>query len=210
MEKILIPYFGGLCYRYHFADAIRDGVCAQPRVAFVSVALSEEDRQQYVSAEARLVAARAVLRSIPSMPLDPFGDFLAAVNHLAEHDAGANGRAANDYLKSFSHRREIVAASTSKYEALGSFAKAIGDADGALIFTETVRAANHAVNRLDPDINIDIITGGTPRKARGRILDELRDGSLDAVAAPRVLDEGIDVPSANLGIVVSASRTGGR
>ncbi len=207
VEKVLIPFFGGVCYRYGFGDAIRDGVCAQPRVAFVSVALSESDRQEYVAAEAKLVASRSILRSIPNMPLEPFGDFLAAVSHLAENDAGPHGTAANDYLKSFSHRREIVAASTSKYEALGAFADTIQDADGALIFTETVRAANHAVNRLDPEINIEIITGETPRKARERILDDLRVGALDAVAAPRVLDEGIDVPNANLGIVVTASRT---
>ena len=207
VEKVLIPYFGGVCYRYDFHDAIRDGVCAQPRVAFVSVALSEEDRQEYVSAEARLVASRSILRSIPDMPLEPFGDFLAAVGHLADNDGGPNGTAANDYLKSFSQRREIVAASTSKYEALGSFADAIQNADGALIFTETVRAANHAVNRLDPFVNIELITGETGRKAREQILEDLRTRNLDAVAAPRVLDEGIDVPNANLGIVVSASRT---
>jgi RNA polymerase primary sigma factor len=207
VEKVLIPFFGGVCYRYGFGDAIRDGVCAQPRVAFVSVALSESDREEYIAAEAKLVASRTILRSIPNMPLDPFGDFLAAVSHLAENDAGPHGTAANDYLKSFSQRREIVAASTSKYEALGEFADTISDADGALIFTETVRAANHAVNRLDPHINIEIITGDTPRKAREGILDDLRVGSLDAVAAPRVLDEGIDVPNANLGIVVTASRT---
>lgn len=207
VEKVLIPFFGGVCYRYGFGDAIRDGVCAQPRVAFVSVALSEVDRQEYIAAEAKLVSSRSILRSIPNMPLEPFGDFLAAVSHLADNDAGPHGTAANDYLKSFSHRREIVAASTSKYEALGAFADAIRDADGALIFTETVRAANHAVNRLDPHVNIEIITGETPRKARERILDDLRVSALDAVAAPRVLDEGIDVPNANLGIVVTASRT---
>ncbi|MEM7325997.1 MAG: DEAD/DEAH box helicase [Actinomycetota bacterium] len=207
VEKILIPYFGGVCYRYGFHDAIQDGVCAQPRVAFVSVALSEAERDDYIATEANLVAARAILRSIPSMPLEPFGDFLAAVSHLAEKDAGPNGTAANDYLKSFSRRREIVATSTSKYEALGSFADAIQGTDGALIFTETVRAANHAVNRLDPHVNIEIITGETPRRSREEILEGLRVGSLDAVAAPRVLDEGIDVPNANLGIVVSASRT---
>ncbi|MGH1491912.1 MAG: DEAD/DEAH box helicase [Acidimicrobiales bacterium] len=207
VEKVLIPFFGGVCYRYGFGEAIRDGVCAQPRVAFVSVALSETDRKDYVAAEAKLVASRSILRSIPNMPLEPFGDFLAAVSHLADNDAGPHGTAANDYLKSFSHRREIVASSTSKYEALGAFADTIRSSDGALIFTETVRAANHAVNRLDPEINIEIITGETPRKARERILDDLRVGALDAVAAPRVLDEGIDVPNANLGIVVTASRT---
>ena len=84
------------------------------------------------------------------MPLDPFGDFLAAVAHLAERDAGADGRAARDYLDAFSKRRQIVAQTIGKYELLGSLAPAIKDADGALVFTETVRAANHAINRLDP------------------------------------------------------------
>ena len=157
--------------------------------------------------EGAIVAARQTLRQIPGVPTSPFGDFLAAVHHLAENDGGPDGRAANDYLEAFSARREIVAASSAKYEALGGFADVIAQAEGSLIFTETVRAANHAIVRLDPHIDIEIITGGTGRTDRGQILDELRDGTLDAVAAPRVLDEGVDVPNANLGIVVSASRT---
>ena len=141
------------------------------------------------------------------MPLDPFGDFLAAVAHLAEHDAGADGRAARDYLDAFSKRRQIVAQTIGKYELLGNLAPAIKDAEGALVFTETVRAANHAINRLDPLVAVDLITGSTGRGQRREILDDLRDRKLDAVAAPRVLDEGIDVPDANLGVVMSASRT---
>ena len=100
-----------------------------------------------------------------------------------------------------------MAQSSGKYELLGSLAPAIKDADGALVFTETVRAANHAINRLDPLVSIDLITGSTARAQRREILDDLRVRELDAVAAPRVLDEGIDVPDANLGIVMSASRT---
>ena len=65
----------------------------------------------------------------------------------------------------------------------------------------------HAINRLDPLVSIDLITGATARRHRRVILDDLRTRRLDAVAAPRVLDEGIDVPDANLGIVMSASRT---
>jgi len=70
-----------------------------------------------------------------------------------------------------------------------------------------VRAANHAINRLDPLVSIDLITGSTARRQRRETLDGLRTRTLDAVAAPRVLDEGVDVPDANLGIVLSASRT---
>ena len=100
-----------------------------------------------------------------------------------------------------------MAQTVGKYELLGHLAPAIKAAEGALVFTETVRAANHAINRLDPHVAVDLITGSTGRARRREILDDLRDRKLDAVAAPRVLDEGIDVPDANLGVVMSASRT---
>ncbi len=207
VTDLLLPFFGGICYRYGFEQAIADGVCARPRVAFVGVPLSNEERAEYVAVEHRLVQARQHLRGLRDMPLEPFGDFLAAVAHLAERDAGADGRAARDYLDAFSKRRQIVAQSTGKYDLLGSLAPAIKDAEGALVFTETVRAANHAINRLDPLVAVELITGSTARGQRREILDDLRVRTLDAVAAPRVLDEGIDVPDANLGVVMSASRT---
>jgi superfamily II DNA or RNA helicase len=207
VADLLLPFFGGICYRYGFEQAIADGVCARPRVAFVGVPLTVDEREEYIAVEQRLVGARHHLRLVRDMPLEPFGDFLAAVAHLAERDAGADGRAARDYLDAFTKRRQIVAQTIGKYELLGSLAHAIKQADGALVFTETVRAANHAINRLDPHVAIDLITGSTARRQRREILDDLRVRRLDAVAAPRVLDEGIDVPDANLGIVMSASRT---
>src|SRR4051812_21258232 len=207
VTDLLLPYFGGICYRYGFEQAIADGVCARPRVAFVGVPLADQERADYLAIESRLVTARDHLRRIRDMPLEPFGDFMAAVAHLADRDAGPDGRAARDYLDAFSKRRQIVAQASGKYELLGRLAPAIKDAEGALVFTETVRAANHAINRLDPYVSVDLITGSTGRSRRREILDDLRDRKLDAVAAPRVLDEGIDVPDANLGVVMSASRT---
>ncbi len=207
VTDLLLPFFGGICHRYGFAEAIADGVCARPRVAFVGVPLSDEERADYVATEQRLVAARQHLRGVHGMPLTPFGDFIAAVAHLADRDGGADGRAARDYLDVFAQRRQIVAQSRGKYELLGQLAPAIRAADGALVFTETVRGANHAINRLDPHVDIELITGSTARHQRKEILGDLRGRRLDAVAAPRVLDEGIDVPDADLGIVVSASRT---
>jgi superfamily II DNA or RNA helicase len=207
VTELLVPYFGGVCHRSGFQQAIADGVCAAPRVAFVGVELSAGERAEYTATEQQLVGARHHLRQVRGMPLEPFGDVIAAVSHLAERDAGADGRAAREYLDAFSKRREIVAQSSGKYELLGGLAPAIRDAHGALVFTETVRAANHAINRLDPLVSIDLITGATARRQRREILDDLRVRRLDAVAAPRVLDEGVDVPDANLGIVMSASRT---
>ena len=189
IEKVILPYFGGVCFRYDFGAAIEDGVCAQPRVAFVSVPLEQKERAEYVATEQQLVDARRLLRAIPNMPM-AFAEFLPVVSHLAEKDAGEQGRAAREYLDALGKRREIVANSTAKYQALTTLAPTIRDAHGALVFTETVRAANHAINRLDTEVGIEIITGDTPRAARESILERLRTGSLDAVAAPAFSTKG--------------------
>src|SRR5207344_368652 len=51
VTDLLLPYFGGICYRYGFEQAIADGVCARPRVALVGVPLSDGERAEYVAVE---------------------------------------------------------------------------------------------------------------------------------------------------------------
>src|SRR5215204_1024712 len=107
VTELLIPYFGGICFRYGFEQAIADGVCAPPRVAFVGVELSVEERAEYLAIEQRLVSARQHLRSWPNMPLDPCGDCLAGVGHVADRGFGADCRAAREDVDAFSKRRSI-------------------------------------------------------------------------------------------------------
>ena len=42
---------------------------------------------------------------------------------------------------------------------------------------------------------------------RQHLLWQFRQGSLSLLCAPKVLDEGVDVPEADLGIILAASRT---
>ena len=142
------------------------------------------------------------------MPLEPFGDFLAAVAHLAERDAGADGRAAREYLDAFSKRRQIVAQIERQVRAArqpragdqGRRRRAGLHRDRARREPRHQPARSARVDR--PHHRLD-----RPRGSAGRSSTTCRVRRLDAVAAPRVLDEGIDVPDANLGIVMSASRT---
>ncbi len=83
VTELLIPYFGGICHRYGFEQAIADGVCAAPRVAFVGVELTAGERVEYTATEQALVSARLHLRRVRGMPLEPFGDFLAAVARIS-------------------------------------------------------------------------------------------------------------------------------
>ena len=48
---------------------------------------------------------------------------------------------------------------------------------------------------------------GLTQDDREDILDDLQDGGLQAIVAVNALDEGIDVPDLDLGIIVSGSRS---
>jgi hypothetical protein len=92
--------------------------------------------------------------------------------------------------------------------SLWGLSQAIERADKTLIFTQTISTAKEVAG---------IVSAAGPRAAaahsklkpaeRAAVLAAFGAGELDVLVAPRILDEGIDVPAADLGIIVSASRT---
>ncbi|MCO4764500.1 MAG: DEAD/DEAH box helicase family protein [Myxococcales bacterium] len=73
--------------------------------------------------------------------------------------------------------------------------------DRTLLFTQH-NATAHEVSRR---FLIPAITHQTKVSERTAILDGLRDGSYRAVVTSKVLNEGVDVPSANVAIIISGS-----
>ena len=70
-----------------------------------------------------------------------------------------------------------------------------------IIFSEDTASA-YLISR---EFLIPCITYLTPGKERKRYFDMFRNGEITALATSRVLDEGIDVPDASVGIVLSGS-----
>jgi superfamily II DNA or RNA helicase len=76
----------------------------------------------------------------------------------------------------------------------------------ALIFCGSTDAAERVSRRFA----IPMIAADTPASERKRLLDRIDAGTVRAVASVRVLDEGWDVPSAKLGIVLGDSTKGSK
>jgi superfamily II DNA or RNA helicase len=79
-------------------------------------------------------------------------------------------------------------------------------AETALVFCGSTAAAERVARRFA----IPVITAETPASERKRLLDRIAAGVIHAVASVRVLDEGWDVPTAKLGIVLGDSTKGSR
>lgn len=109
-------------------------------------------------------------------------------------------RAARDALLAKNRASSIALNSSSKIDAMrGVLASNPGHK--TIIFTQH----NSLVYRLSRLFLMPAITHSTPKDERAEVLQRFREGTYRAIVTSKVLDEGIDVPDASLGIILSGT-----
>lgn len=214
LVEVLGPYFGRVVCEYGFAQAAADGVIAPFDIEFRGVALTEVERQRYDQADQRVREHRRELVShgLPKSPLE----LIAAAAALSAQAEGRRNTtvsrqvvAARAFLSAMRGRRDVAAQAEAKLAAVRAIGPQLA-AEGTrtLVFTDTVEQAEQAAIALRAcGVAAEEIHGDLPGDKRRIRLAQFRNGNLQAVVAPRVLDEGVDVPDAELAIVLAAFRT---
>ncbi|MGQ9759395.1 MAG: DEAD/DEAH box helicase [Candidatus Methanomethylicaceae archaeon] len=106
---------------------------------------------------------------------------------------------AREALLSRNRAMEIALNSSPKLEALREILSETDEK--TIIFTQH----NQLVYRLSREFLIPAITHETPKEERSEVLAAFREGKYRAIVTSKVLDEGIDVPDASLGIILSGT-----
>ncbi|MCQ5377204.1 MAG: DEAD/DEAH box helicase family protein [Candidatus Methanomethylicia archaeon] len=112
----------------------------------------------------------------------------------------ARDREAREALLAKNRAMAIALNSASKKEALKQILRERAG-EKTLIFTQH----NDLVYRLSKELLIPAITHETPKDERAEILSAFRSGQYRTIVTSKVLDEGIDVPDASLGIILSGT-----
>ncbi len=203
----LDPYFGSTCFRLGYDRAVADGVVAQFNIVLVGVRFSRVEQSRYDDLSELMGTLRARLVHQHGVPEEPFDAFIMAVTALADGDGAGRGLA-RSYRHAMLERRRLLADTPAKDSALRQLAPAVGAADRTIIFTQSIVATERACGVLTTcglrAAALHSALGGSERSER---LRGFAAGELDALAAPRVLDEGVDIPAADLAVIVSASRS---
>ncbi|MEX2503546.1 MAG: DEAD/DEAH box helicase [Egicoccus sp.] len=219
LVEVLEPYFGEVVHRYGYDRAVADGTVAPFRIATVGVRLRADEQDAYDRADARARQLHRELVGGLGMPKDPRKLFAAvsAVVAAAEpapgmvgSGGGADGaqvRACREYLVRVRERREIAATCTGKLAICAAAAPGLSGRR-SLVFTDTVEQAEDAAAELvRGGVHAETLHGGLADDKRRIRLAQFRRGRIDALVAPRVLDEGVDVPDADVAVVLAAFRT---
>ncbi len=180
---------GPIVYRKDIVELSGDYL-AEYETQRVAIALSSDERAEYDSERAvyrTFVVEHGIRMAQPS----GWGEFVMLSSQSAD------GRRA---MAAYRRQRALSFAAPGKLDYLDHLLH-LHRNDRALVFTAD-NATAYAVSRR---FLIPAITHQTKVKERSAILGGLSSGRFRGVATSKVLNEGVDVPDANVAIVLSGS-----
>jgi len=206
-ETILLPYFNKVVFRLGYQRAIDDGVITNVRVAFVGVEFSEEEKQKYIVLQRQLSKLRRKLITVYGCRPQPFSAFLDDVIRLTTRGKREEGMVAQRWLKAWGDKKELLAETPAKTLALECLVPVLGDADRTLIFTQSITSAEAiATSLLAQNIAVAAHHSGIDTQERDVMMRKFASGELRVLASVQTLEEGVDVPDADLAIIVASSK----
>ncbi|MCQ1947572.1 sigma-70 family RNA polymerase sigma factor [Arthrobacter sp. zg-Y1116] len=208
-EAVLSPYFGGVVYTLWYDRALRDKVIAPFDIALVGVELTPSERENYDELSATMTESARILTTYAEVPRTPFHAFIAAVASLAASESQTRETTvARRYMRAMASRLTLLSDARTKYHALAALRETVDRSKGTLVFTQTQDSARRSQQVYSSmGTSASVIFSGMSDADRQQGLADFRSGTSQLLAAPRLLDEGVDVPEADLGIIVAANRS---
>jgi superfamily II DNA or RNA helicase len=188
-EHLLEWLIGPLVYRREIKQLAGDFL-AEYRTERLSVLLSAEDQERYHTARdqyRRFVAECGISMACPS----------GWQRFLRESCRSAEGRAA---FLAYREQKRLALAAPAKLQRLEELLQTHRD-DRVLIFTYD----NATVYQIARRFLVPAITHQTKTKERQQILERFHSGEYNVVVTSQVLNEGVDVPAANVGVILSGT-----
>ena len=188
-ESFLEELVGPMVYRQEIVEMSGDYLADYETVR-IAIDLSPDERQRYDAARATY-RAFVVSQGIRMGSKTGWSDFIMRSTFSEE------GRRA---FAAYREQRQLAFAASAKMETVAQLLFDHRD-DRAILFTQDNATAFDISRRF----LIPSITHQTKVSERSEILSALAEGRIRAVVTSKVLNEGVDVPDANIAVIVSGS-----
>ena len=184
----LVDLIGPLVFELGIAD-LAGTFLADFELVDLHLDLTGEEREAYEAARRTFLAAYRHHRDLA--PGATWNDFLRWAARTPQ------GREA---VRAWHMARSVLSLTRAKGEVLGSLLRRHRESR-VLVFT----AGKEAAYRIAREHLIMPITADICRRERDEMLTAFREGRIRALVSARVLNEGFDVPSAEIGIIVGGA-----
>lgn len=207
-NSVLIRALGSVIFQYGFGAAAKEGIVSPFTVCEVSASFFPHELQAYAELSDRIRVLQAkLLVEYPQLRHMESDQFLKSVSAIARQSGMDPEDPAAAFLLTAYRRKEISSLAQSRVRCGLAILERLHPADRVLIFCERIEQAAcmaDAIRRRFGNI-CGIYHSQMTKDARARNLQEYRSGQTRILVSCRSLDEGLDVPEANIGIVLSST-----
>ena len=207
-DEVLISALGKEIFSYGFSQAAAANVIAPYTVCEIGASFLPPELDRYAELSdkisilyARLIKAHKHLKNLSKT------QFMKEVTRLAKAADMDPSDPAAAFLFGTYQRKEITVLAQTRILCTLSILRQLRKEDRVLVFCERIEQAEalYAASVRAFGSRIGLYHSGLTPAARRRVLEEYRNQSTRILISCKALDEGIDVPDANIGIVVSST-----
>jgi superfamily II DNA or RNA helicase len=206
--SFLASALGHEIFQYGFSQAIREKNICDFFIYQIALSFSPEEREEYNDISDKLCHIRSrLIRQHPFLKtLDRFR-FFSAIRHIAGETTHASVNYARAFLRLSWKRQALNYLASARIDCAVSLIGQLDPNERILVFGERIQQAEAAYQALARRYgsHVGCYHSLLNSQARKNVLARFRDGSLRILICCRALDEGIDVPDAATGIVLSSS-----
>ena len=209
VEETLIPYFQDIIFKFDIKKALEEDVIAKYHYYSLGIDLFPSELKEYRNQERERYEVKEELIQRYDFPRksEEFNKHLNSPTRQFSQSS-SEGILVSKYRKHSNEMKRIVSETENKISLVSKLDQAILSATRTLIFCETIETSRLIKERLlNKGISVTNFHSGLSNSKREDILEELGSGKLKCVVAVRALDEGIDVPDIDLGIIISGTKT---
>ncbi|HKM05709.1 MAG TPA: DEAD/DEAH box helicase [Sphaerochaeta sp.] len=206
--NILVPALGPLFYSYGFSEAIRAEVINTCVLHNVGLFFNEAEEDEYEELSAEIAKLLGLLsKKCPEFATIPSSAIIPFLKKLAGSKTNPNNKLARSLLFYLFKRKALVYEAESRSPSAIALVARLSNKAKIIIFGERISQTDLLFLALEKEYpnRVARYHSEMGEVARKHAIDRYRDGEVRILVSCKALDEGFDIPSADVGIVLSST-----
>jgi superfamily II DNA or RNA helicase len=205
----LVPALGQEIFKYGFTEALNANIISSFAIFNLKLKFTPDEELQYLDLSKQLtLALEIIMQNCPFLRGLNKQHFFAALEQLAQKsDADDVAALARTVLSLAVQRKDLVYRAESRLSCVKSLLIQLPQTANILIFNERIEVADAIYQELQllfPG-QVGRYHSDMDERTRKSILRKYHDAQIRILVSCRALDEGLNVPATDIGIIASST-----
>jgi superfamily II DNA or RNA helicase len=206
-EDVLVPSVGKEIYRYSLEEASRDRVTSDYVIFNIAVYFSSDEEEKYSEYTEKIKNLKRALKRVYPSLYDANGQMIIQKLRILMKRRDNVGEMASLLRALYLWRKETVHTAGARLSCGVELTRLLMPDRRIILFTERIKTAEELFGLLQKNYPGKICKYHSEMSplAKQRSLESYRQGEKTAIVCCRALDEGLNVPETDAGVIISMS-----